>query len=369
MMKPLCGTKFGFCFALAILVSQWPAVAQTTNFTIKVNYRDRDFVGRPLAWDGQELMLLRRDGKINILPVESSDDFNKLSDRFKPYSSDIMRTRLQKEFGRKYQVSVTRSFVVVHPPGDYQVWAMPFEKLFARFDAYFSSRGFHVEEPEFPMVAVVLRTRREFDKFLRAYHDYDRRILGYYSPKSNRIITYDQSNGNTTNQSWFFNADTIIHEATHQTAFNTGVHNRFGPVPRWVSEGLAMLFEAKGVNNSMYYTKQKDRINRERLIDLKHYIETGKSRGQLSRLITSDRLFRTDQNLAYALAWGMTFYLSEKMPSKYHRFLREDSQRTNFQSFSSRERAAAFSQIFGSDLESLESRMEHFIAGLDVPAK
>jgi hypothetical protein len=368
-MKLLVRIKFGFYFVLTIIMTQPSMLAQTTNFTIKVNYRDRDFIGRPLAWDGQELMLLRRDGKINILPVKSSEDYDKINDRFKPYSADAMRTRLQREFGRKYQVSVTRNFVVVHPPGDYQIWAMPFEKLYARFDAYFSSRGFHVDEPEFPMVAVVLRSRREFDKFLRAYHDYDRRILGYYSPKSNRIITYDQSRGHATSQSWFFNADTIIHEATHQTAFNTGVHNRFGPVPRWVSEGLAMLFEAKGVNNSMYYTRRKDRINRERLVDLKHHIESGKTQGKLSRLITSDHLFRTDQNLAYALAWGLTFYLSERMPSKYHRFLREDSERANFQSFSSRERAAAFSRVFGSDLKAIESRMERFITDLEVPTQ
>ncbi len=359
------------CLVFAILfASQTPVVAQQgSNVTIKIPYKNRSYIGKPLGWDGSDMMLLRRDGKINVLPVNSSKDYDQISDRFRPYSADTMRTRLQKEFGRKYQVSVTRNFVVVHPPGDYQIWAMPFEKLYSRFDAYFSSRGFYLDEPEFPLVAIVLRTRNEFDKFLRAYLDYDPNILGYYSPKSNRIITYDQTGGKSNNQLWFFNADTIIHEATHQSAFNTGIHNRFGPVPRWISEGLAMLFEAQGVNNSMYYTKQRDRINRDRLIALQRYYENGKARGRIAELVTSDRLFKTDMDLAYALAWGLTFYLSEKMPSRYHQFLRADGRRSNFDNYSSKQRARAFAKSFGAKLPDLESRMERFIVNLDVPAR
>src|SRR5262245_20690259 len=32
--------------------------------------------------------------------------------------------------------------------------------------------------------------------------------------------------------------DTMIHEATHQVAFNTGLHSRLGCNPKWVVEGL-----------------------------------------------------------------------------------------------------------------------------------
>ena len=46
---------------------------------------------------------------------------------------------------------------------------------------------------------------------------------------------------------WTTNADTIIHEAAHQTAFNTGVHTRCGDSPRWLVEGLGTMFEARKV--------------------------------------------------------------------------------------------------------------------------
>lgn len=337
------------------------------DMTIRVPYQGRVYLGKPLVWDGSELMLLRPNGNISILPVKSEADYQKVRDGFEPYSSSQMRAKLQREFGSDYQVSTTRHFLVVHPVGDFSVWAAPFEELYIRFNHFFESRGLSLSEPEFPMVAVVLKTRGEFDRFLRAYHEYDRKILGYYSPRSNRIITYDQSNGRQRDTSWLFNTDTIVHEASHQTAFNTGLHSRYSPVARWVTEGLAMLFEAPGINNSAYHSRQSDRINRARLIALKQFYRDGRVAKKLREMIQSDRLFRSEPDLAYALAWGMSFYLSEKMPREYLGYLANDGQREPFLSYSAKERAADFAKAFGGDLQHLEARMQRFFESLQIP--
>lgn len=358
-----------FCLTFGICPTGWLLAQSQPNLTVKVPYKSRSYVGKPLAWDGRDMMLLRRDGKISVLPVKSDKGYKTVRTGFDPYSASELRTQLQKEFGRKYQVSVTNNFVVVHPHGDYLVWAMPFQELYSRFRAYFSSRGLRLEEPEFPMVAVVLRTRGEFDRMLKSYHDYDPQVLGYYNPRSNRIITYNQEKSQTRSKDWFFNTTTIVHEATHQTAFNTGIHSRYAPVPRWASEGLAMLFEAKGINNSMFYAKLKDRINRERLISLRYYYERAKVKGKLTSLIVGDELFRTDPQLAYAMSWGLTFYLSEKMPSEYLEFLRRDGNRSNFEEFTRKQRAQAFARAFGKDFKGHEAKMKRFIMSLKMPAK
>ena len=359
-----------FSLALAIMLAlSGLSFGQLDKFvsTVKINFKRKSYIGKPLAWDGREMILLRRDGRISRLPVESQQDFLRLNHGFAPYTAHDIRVRLQKEFGSKYQVSVTENFVVVHPPGDHDVWAMPFQALYSRFHAYFSSRGFQLDEPAFPLIAVVLRTRKEFDRFLTTYHEYDRDILGYYSPLSNRIITYDQSDGRSSDANWFFNTNTIIHEATHQTAFNTGVHSRFGPVVRWASEGLAMLFEARGVNNSMYYSRQTDRINRHRLEQLKTYYEKGMVKGKLASLAKGNELFRTEPHVAYAVSWGMSFYLSEKMPSQFQKFLSRDGQRSDFLAYSPKQRATDFAKAFGDDLAGLEAEMKRFFTRLKVP--
>lgn len=340
--------------------------AQPENMTAKISYRGKSYVGKPLAWDGQDLALLRRDGRVSRLPMKSADELQKLSDSYRPYSVSDLANRLRREFGGKYQVTQTQNFLVVHPPGNANSWSKPFQDLYWRFELYFKSRGLKVNKPEFPMIAVVLKTRKEFDYFLKNYQSYDPKILGYYSATSNRIITYDQSPKGSSSRSpdWLANNSTLIHEATHQTAFNTGIHNRFAPEPRWISEGMAMMFEAPGVNNSAYYSKRSDRINADRLRSLQRYYRRGTTKNLLAEIVVSDDRFRTDPSLAYAYAWGLTFYLSEKMPNKYLKFLRNDAKRKPYSPYSGKQRARDFAAAFGADIPGIEARMKEFIMGL-----
>lgn len=130
-----------------------------------------------------------------------------------------------------------------------------------------------------------------------------------------------------------------------------------------------MMFESPGVNNSMRYHRQSDRINRDRLIALKHYYGKNQLSGKLTSMVLRDDVFRTDALQAYALSWGLTFYLSEKMPRQYQAFLKADARRSDFQNFGSRQRAAAFAKAFGSDFKSLEKKMKRFFEDLKVPPK
>ena len=326
--------------------------------TIKIEANKRTYIGKPLVWDGNNMQLLRRDGRMTFLPVKSHDDYKVLSNDFSVMSSEMMEAKLKKEFGKRYTVSRASNFLVVHPHGDYQKWAKPFEDLNKRFGAFFSSRGHKLEEPQFPMVAVVLNTRSEFDRMLKGYYQANPNMLGYYSPRSNRIITYDQTKNDRDS---IFDTNTVIHEATHQTAFNRGVHNRFGEYSSWLVEGLACLFEAKGVHNSYIHTQRKDRVNSSRLLAIQYAIKKGKAKGTLEKIVRDDELFRSDDQLAYAYAWGLTFYLAETQPRKYLRYLTDDANRKDFSAFGSKDRLESFAKAFGSDLDDLESRMFKFL--------
>ena len=215
------------------------------------------------------------------------------------------------------------------------------------------------------MVAVVLRTRQEFDKFLRTYYESSPNTLGYYSQKSNRIITYNPNNGRQARKDWAFNS-TMIHEAVHQTSFNVGVHKRFAFTPVWVLEGLACMFEAKGVYNSVYYSDQVDRINRNRLIALQRYYRQKRAQGNLKKFVADDKIFDRDPSLAYAYSWGLTFFLAEKFPSQFFKFLNADAKRREFREYSAKQRVKAFTEVFGSDFAGMEKRMERFIMKLKV---
>ncbi|MEZ6095503.1 MAG: DUF1570 domain-containing protein [Pirellulaceae bacterium] len=348
-------TTFFLLLAIAKL-----GLAQTRDATYRIETESRSYVGRPLAVDSSSIALLRTNGRISFIPKTDIKSTDKISERFDPLTSTQLRTGLQKEFGARYEVTTTRHFVVVHSPGGHQTWAVPFEKLYDQMRHYFGARGISLDTPEFVMVAIVLNSRDEFDAFLRAYVKYDANIHGYYSPLSNRIITYRQPDGELD----FFQLSTVIHEAAHQVAFNTGLHSRVAQTPRWASEGLATMFEARGVHSSYRYNGLSERINQGQLKALAQYSRDGKVRGKLQALISGDELFEREPLLAYSLAWAVTFYVCETRPADYSRYMNRLRNRPDFQEYTAKERLKDFQDLFGNDLNDFEIRMLQYLSGL-----
>jgi hypothetical protein len=342
---------------------QQPLVLQKDSM-IRVEHNNWNYWGRPLAWDGNQLALLGPDGKLKLVTVDSPQDIEISPDKFQPFAAERMRDRLAKEFGSRYEVTTTENFVVVHPNGDSEIWAPPFEALYDRFRYYFESHQFALKEPEFPLVAVVLRSRSDFDRYMNKNAKFNRNVMGLYQVSTNRMVTYDPKAKLRTvkrDKEWLFKYETVIHELAHQAAFNTGVHNRFSPPAKWAGEGLAMMFETDGINNSQVYTQFGRRVNRSRLKKLKQYYAEGEIEGKLDQLITDDRLFQTEPFVANALAWGLTFYLSETFPHRYFEYLKKDSQRKNFEAYSPPQRRADFADSFGPDISQIDRDLKNFI--------
>jgi hypothetical protein len=258
-------------------------------------------------------------------------------------------------------VSAIRHYVVVHPRGERDQWPDRFEQLYDRFNHYFSVRGFQLKEPEFPLVAVVFRTHEEFMRRVSADGvQASPNLLGVYVPKSNRVFLYDVT-AHSNGADWSQNASTIIHEATHQMAFNTGIHHRFATTPKWLAEGLATMFEAPGVWNAQYDRTQSDRINRGRLNGFREYVTKRRSPGSLATLLTSDTLFQSDVDGAYAEAWALSFYLCETQPRAYSELLTRIAKRPAFGDYSAVERMADFQSIFGSEMKIFDTKFLHYM--------
>jgi hypothetical protein len=226
---------------------------------------------------------------------------------------------------------------------------------------YFAVRGFRLQAPRFPLVAVVFPTRDDFVLYAarQGMHVPDG-FLGYYFRTSNRVLMYDLTADGAF--AWSENKATIIHEATHQTAFNTGVHNRFAAAPAWTIEGLATMFEAPGVYDSRRHTSRSSRVNRDRLETFRRYAKPRVSGQIVAELIESDRLFRSDPQTAYAYSWATTFFLAEQYPAQYARYLSKTANRPSLADYPAAERMQDFTAEFGADFAMLESRLLRFIA-------
>ena len=139
--------------------------------------------------------------------------------------------------------------------------------------------------------------------------------------------------GRGDSANWRQNASVLIHEATHQTAFNTGIHSRYSPPPAWLAEGLAMLFEAPGVHDSHNYTRLADRVNRERLRVFQQTLAPRHRPEMLASIVASDELFRVNPSAAYAEAWALSFFLIETQPRQYVQYLKRTASLPPFQEY------------------------------------
>lgn len=358
--------RFVIAFVFAMLCcAPVSRAADATRRTYELDTRSGRIEGTPLVQTPKGLELLARDGRVLTLATEDSKRLKPLPGGFQSYSTAVLRNRLQDEVGRSFQVVNAGHYLVALPVGVKTNWAERFDELYRSFKLYFSVRGFALQEPAFPLTAIVWPNEESYLRAARAEGaNISPGVVGYYSPITNRIMLYDMSGGRGGQAELRETSATLIHEATHQTAFNTGVHQRFGPTPRWLVEGLGMMFEAPGVWNSRSYQRKEDRINRDRLHYFQKRVAPTHKPDRLQEIIARDELFKSDPLGAYAEAWAFSFYLVENEPRKYCDYLALTARRPAFQAYSPTERLADFTKIFGDNFRMHEARMLRFIEDL-----
>jgi hypothetical protein len=134
--------------------------------------------------------------------------------------------------------------------------------------------------------------------------------------------------------------------------------------PRWLAEGLAMLFEAPGVYDSQNYRQQTDRINRGRLLGFQRACLPNHRPEFLMNMVASDEMCATNPGAFYAEAWAFTFFLMENEPTKYGAYLKLTAARAPFTEYSSSARMNDFTSVFGSDWKMLHARFVRFMGEL-----
>jgi Protein of unknown function (DUF1570) len=357
----MSGTIQKLCCVLGLAIVNCAMTARAADFMFRANVDGQILEGQPLHWSATQMLLLGRDGQLYEFNPKSARDAAKTGAHFASYSPSEMKISLEHELGNNFEVSSIRHFVVVHPRGERDLWAERFDQLYDRFNHYFSVRGFQLKEPAFPLVAIVFRDHDEYMRHAAAsgtpMHP---NTLGHYDPRSNRVFLYDVT-AHSKSTDWSENASTIIHEATHQMAFNVGVHRRFAVEPKWLVEGLATMFEAPGVWNAQYDRTQSDRINRGRLNGFREYVAKRRSPGSLATLLTTDNAFQSEVDGAYAEAWALSFYLSETQPRAYAELLARTARRPAFSDYSAVERMADFQSIFGTETKIFETKFLHYM--------
>jgi hypothetical protein len=148
---------------------------------------------------------------------------------------------------------------------------------------------------------------------------------------------------------------TVIHEATHQIAFNCGLQTRYADIPLWVSEGIAVYFETPDLSTDKGW-RTIGAVNGSRLERFREYLNT-RPQGSLKSLVADDKRFRDTRNAldAYAEAWALNYYLIRQHPKQYVAYLKMLAEKKQLLWDDPDARIKEFQAAFGDNLGQLDA--------------
>lgn len=320
---------------------------------------EHQLTGRVFAHNDQTCWFQRRDGRLKQLELAKVSEFKERKEAFSPQSITELKQDLQTEFGKNFEVRSAGHYVVVARPGSAEAYAGLFDRIYREFIRLFRARGLTIIDSEFPLIAVVFPDQLSFLKYCAAEQTpVQAGVVGFYLPSSNRVALFERGDHTDVDH-------TVIHEAIHQVAFNTGIHSRIASQPKWVVEGLATMCEADGIRSRLGTTSPADRINRERFLWFREYAKTRRVGESLTQFVSEDQMFTSSPLDAYSEAWALSFFLLETRPADYSRYVSRLSERDPFPPYDSAARLADFKKVFGPNLAELEAMYLRFIKRIE----
>jgi hypothetical protein len=302
---------------------------------------------------------------------------------FRPFTPAELGDELLTKLPPGFRVHTTPHYVVCYNTSrEYAEWTSSlFERLYKAFTSYWKRQGMDVEEPEFPLVVIAYADRGSYEAAAKeVLGDGARGVVGYYNLKTNWVNMYDLTGteslraqntgrqaGATANRrgsqreitqmlsqrSAVPLVSTIVHEATHQIAFNCGLQTRLSDIPLWLCEGMAVYFEAPDLASSRGW-RGIGRVNYARLETFRRNLPNWR-RDSLTTLIADNHRFRDPQTAiaAYADAWALNYYLIKYHPKDYAAYLQHLADKPPLIEDDADTHLAEFKQHFG-DLKTLE---------------
>jgi hypothetical protein len=370
------------CVLVAAVLAA-PAASALEHVTLRQGEGQKTVSGQVVvtAADGG-LLLLAADG--TLFSIEPQDLIGRRADDepFAPLSRDALASGLLAELPAGFESYETRHYLICYNTSrEYAAWCGAlFERLYRGFTNYWSRKGMKLGEPAFPLVAIVFNSRQSYAEFSRAeLGKAADSIIGYYSLRTNRITMYDLTGveslrgaGNRRSSAAQINqmlarpeaeqsVATVIHEATHQIAFNSGLQTRFADVPLWVSEGIAVYFETPDLENSKGW-RTIGAVNSSRLAQFRRYL-ADRPPTSLKTLIGDDKRLRDTRSAldAYAEAWALNYYLLNHRPKQYAAYLQMLSQKKELLWDDPQTRLKEFQAAFGDDLGQLDAEFLRYM--------
>ena len=290
-----------------------------------------------------------------------------------------------KELPSGFSIHKTKHYLICYNTSKaYAQWCGGlFERLFRAYNNYWMRRDMSLSPPEMPMVAIICKDKETWHHYAgREVGNAVDSIDGYYNLITNRIATYDltanpQTSGRASKSRNISEINrllsqpqagqlvaTVIHEATHQIAFNCGIQQRLSDIPIWLNEGMAMYFETPDLRSKKGWRGMGE-INMNRLVQFRNYLQRRPGDSLYSMIAngkrmqgrSEDKRFGGQQGIldAYSEAWAVTYFLLTYQQDDFIKYLKFLSEKKPGRAESEEQKIEDFEKFFG-DLESLDKK-------------
>ncbi|MFN3191316.1 MAG: DUF1570 domain-containing protein [Aureliella sp.] len=353
--------------------------------TVKIEFstaeEQGETVGEIVVQDAKGNLLLRTpDGRlrdllsVEVVTREKSDTPMTALTQVQLFDS------IKEDLPPGFAMVKKRHFVIIfNTSREYADWVGSlFERIYKGLHNYWRKKGIRLEEPRFPLVALVFKDKNSYQKY--ATRDVGKNMaentIGYYNMMSNLMVSYDltgvngipippgrlaqQMRANLFQPKVERTVATVVHEAVHQISFNCGLQTRMADNPRWLSEGLAMYFEAPDPKSRDGWSMGS--VNRH---NLQRYRQAMSQRlippGSLEETVASDKLIIENQRVGYPFAWALTYYLMKTKQKEFASYLIALKKLPPLGTTNPRDKVNMFKNHFGNDLAALEVSMHKWL--------
>ena len=323
-------------------------------------------------YDGKTVLILP-DGQLGLPTM-----LVPTTEPFQPLTSDELLPRLQEGPLGQFQVLKTQHYLIFYRStlAFAEASGRLLEDLYKRLLDAFRKHEMDVHDTEFPLVAVIYRTEREF----RLSRPVDPEIQAFYEIFTNRIHFYESSERDqqAPEVAALRKPQTVAHEGTHQILQNIGVHPRLSAWPIWLVEGLAEycatpassrkqrpMWDGLGMINGLHMATIRE-LEDPVSIAIHGQNAQGKALlrepGQplVESLVRKEQLTPTE----YALAWAMTHYLAFKRGDDFIAYLKIMSEIPPLEPRTPEEHLAEFRKAFGQDLAKVDKAIDAYLRKL-----
>jgi hypothetical protein len=321
------------------------------------------------------LLLEERNGRLHQIPARQLLSREDVRKPFVPFTSAELATDFLQQLPAGFEVTETEHYVVCSnsAPEYVEFCGKLLEGVFDQYFRFMAELKVEVTEPSLRLPIVIFAGSSEFQTFAARQHPEISfaDTPGYYSVADNQTLLLDLTGDRSLRSASTIRkrlADkplqvaTVVHEAVHQLAFNSGLQVRMADNPLWLSEGLAMYFETTSARSSLLW-------NRPGLVNPRHQpgfmklLVANQVSGGMKSLIESDTAFlnAAEMPAAYAKAWALTHYLMREEKTGMQKYLHNISQRKPMVGLTAEERTQEFVTAFGKLPDEMEQKLVSYI--------